>query len=88
MPARIIDGIAVARSVTARVPGALLIAEFAADGKMSGSGPENGCVVLGLCSAGSTPTLFWLDFATSGCRYAAFKRRFHGSFIFAKPDST
>ena len=48
-----------------------LSAEFTAEGKVTGTSPENGCEVLGVWSAGSTSTLFWIDATLNGCQFAA-----------------
>jgi hypothetical protein len=67
------------------VPGTI---EFSADGKVSGSSPENGCTLLGVWSQGGPATLVWLDFTLDGCRYEGLNRRYHGSLILARPDSS
>ena len=66
---------------------ALLTAEFTADGKVMGSSPENGCQVLGVWSAGGQ-TLNWIDLTLSSCNYPDLNRRYHGSLILARPDSS
>jgi hypothetical protein len=66
---------------------ALLTAEFTADGKVMGSSPENGCQVLGVWSAGGQ-TLNWIDLTLSNCKYPDLNRRYHGSLILARPDSS
>lgn len=66
---------------------ALLIAEFTADGKVMGSSSENGCQLLGVWSAGGQ-TLNWIDLTLSNCNYAELNRRYHGSLILARPDSS
>jgi Domain of unknown function (DUF4124) len=66
---------------------ALLTAEFTADGKVMGSSPENGCRLLGVWSAGGQ-TLNWLDLTFSDCSYPDLNRRYHGSLILARPDSS
>jgi hypothetical protein len=66
---------------------ALLTAEFTADGKVIGSSPENGCQLLGVWSAGGQ-TLSWLDLTFSDCNYPDLNRRYHGSLILARPDSS
>jgi Domain of unknown function (DUF4124) len=66
---------------------ALLSAEFTADGKVMGSSPENGCQLLGVWSAGGQ-TLNWVDLTLSNCRYPDLNRRYHGSLILARPDSS
>jgi hypothetical protein len=66
---------------------ALLRAEFAADGKVSGVSDGNGCSLLGVWSDGGQ-TLVWIDMTLSGCNYADLNRRYHGSFILARPDSS
>jgi hypothetical protein len=65
---------------------ALLTAEFTADGKVTGSSPENGCQMLGVWSAGGQ-TLNWVDLTFNHCNYPDLNRRYHGSFILARPDS-
>jgi hypothetical protein len=67
---------------------ALLSVEFTADGKMTGASPGNGCKVLGVWSQGSPQTLIWLDATFDSCSYPSLNRRYHGSFILAKPDSS
>ena len=66
---------------------ALLTVEFTADGKVMGSSPENGCQLLGVWSAGGQ-TLNWLDLTLSNCNYPDLNRRYHGSLILARPDSS
>jgi hypothetical protein len=66
---------------------ALLTAEFSADGKVMGSSPENGCRLLGVWSAGGQ-TLNWIDLTLSNCNYPELNRRYHGSLILARPDSS
>jgi len=66
---------------------ALLTAEFTADGKVMGSSSENGCHLLGVWSAGGQ-TLNWIDLTLSDCNYPDLNRRYHGSFILARPDSS
>lgn len=66
---------------------ALMNAEFTADGKVSGVSAENGCHLLGVWSQGQG-TIQWLDITLSGCSYAGLNRRYHGSLILARPDSS
>jgi hypothetical protein len=66
---------------------ALLTAEFTGDGKVIGSSVENGCQLLGVWSAGGQ-TLNWIDLTLSNCTYADLNRRYHGSLILARPDSS
>jgi hypothetical protein len=66
---------------------ALLTAEFTADGKVMGSSPENGCQLLGVWSTGGQ-TLNWIDLTLSNCNYPDLNRRYHGSLILARPDSS
>jgi hypothetical protein len=61
---------------------------FSADGKVSGTSPDNGCQWLGVWSAGSTPRLFSLDVSFSGCRYAGFNRRFSGNLTATFPEQS
>jgi hypothetical protein len=75
------------RTVQAAHSVALLTAEFTADGKVMGSSPENGCQVLGVWSAGGQ-TLNWIDLTLSSCNYPDLNRRYHGSLILARPDSS
>jgi hypothetical protein len=65
-----------------------LILEFTADGKISGSSVDNGCKVLGVWSQGTPAQIIWLDLTLSGCRFAGLDRRYTGSFMLAKPDSS
>jgi hypothetical protein len=67
---------------------AVLLAEFTLDGKVMGSSSENGCRILGVWSQGITPTLIWIDVTIHNCDYADLDRRYHGSFIVARPDSS
>jgi hypothetical protein len=67
------------------VPGTI---EFAAGGKVSGSSPENGCSLSGVWSHGTPATIIWIDVTLHGCRYAGLNRRYHGSFLLGKPDSS
>jgi hypothetical protein len=66
---------------------ALLTAELTADGKVMGSSSENGCQLLGVWSAGGQ-TLNWIDLTLSNCNYPDLNRRYHGSLILARPDSS
>jgi hypothetical protein len=49
-----------------------LVLTFSADGKVTGSSPDNGGTVLGIWTPGSTPRLFMLDVSLNSCRYARF----------------
>jgi hypothetical protein len=66
---------------------ALLKAEFTADGKVSGSSDGNGCKMLGVWFDGGQ-SLVWIDITLSACTYAELNRRYHGTFILARPDSS
>jgi len=66
---------------------ALMTAEFTPDGKVTGSSAENGCQMLGIWSGGGQ-TLSWIDLTFSRCNYPDLNRRYHGSFILARPDSS
>jgi hypothetical protein len=66
---------------------ALVKAEFTPDGKVTGTSVENGCKVLGVWSDGGQ-TLIWIDITLSGCTYDGLNRRYHGSFILARPDTS
>jgi Domain of unknown function (DUF4124) len=66
---------------------ALLRAEFTADGKVSGASDGNGCKMLGVWSDGGQ-ALVWIDITLSACTYGELNRRYHGSFILARPDSS
>lgn len=48
-------------------------------GKVIGSSPDNGCKVVGIAGPGIMATILNLDVPLSGCRYAGFNRRLHGS---------
>ena len=65
-----------------------LVLTFTADGKVTGSSPDNGCAVLGLWYVGGTPRLFTLDITLSKCRYSGFNRRYSGSFISTFPTNS
>jgi hypothetical protein len=65
-----------------------LTLEFTADGKVSGSSVDNGCRVLGVWSQGGPPQIIWVDITLSACRFAGLDRRYTGSFLLAKPDSS
>jgi hypothetical protein len=58
-----------------------LVLTFSADGKVTGSSPDNGCKVLGVWSPGSTPRLFMLDVSLNSCVYSKFNQRYSGSVI-------
>jgi hypothetical protein len=75
------------QAVQAAYSVALLTAEFTADGKVMGSSPENGCQLLGVWSAGGQ-TLNWIDLTFGNCNYPDLNRRYHGSLILARPDSS
>jgi len=62
-------------------------AEFTADGKVTGLSNENGCQLLGVWSSGGQ-TLAWVDLTLDQCRISELNRRYHGSFILARPDSS
>jgi hypothetical protein len=66
---------------------ALMSAEFTSDGKLTGASPENGCQMLGLWSQGPQ-TLIWVDVTFNRCSYGGLNRRYNGSFILARPDSS
>ena len=66
---------------------ALMSAEFTADGKVTGLSRENGCQLLGVWSEGGQ-TLTWVDLTFTHCSYEDLNRRYHGSFILARPDSS
>jgi hypothetical protein len=65
-----------------------VVLKFTADGKVSGSGPENGCTLLGLWAPGLTPRLFQLDITLSGCQYAGFNRRYSGNLVAAFAENS
>jgi hypothetical protein len=65
-----------------------LVLTFTADGKVTGSSPDNGCEVLGLWYVGATPRLFTLDVTLSKCRYSGFNRRYSGSFVATFPTNS
>jgi hypothetical protein len=62
--------------------------ELSADGKISGASPENGCKLLGLWTPGDPARIVWLDVTLNGCRYAGLNRRYSGSFMLSKPESS
>jgi hypothetical protein len=64
-----------------------MAAEFTADGKITGSSAENMCKMLGVWSGGGQ-TLSWIDLTFSDCNFPDLNRRYHGSFILARPDSS
>lgn len=51
---------------------------LAADGKVSGGSPDNGCRVLGLWMAGRHGTYLALDLTLSRCNYAGLNQRYSG----------
>jgi len=55
---------------------------------VSGLSPENGCTLLGVWSQGTPASIVWLDVTLDGCRYVGLNRRYHGSFLLARPDSS
>jgi hypothetical protein len=63
-----------------------LVLTFSADGKVTGSSPDNGCKVLGVWSPGGTPRLFMLDVSFNGCVYSRFNQRYSGSLIATFPE--
>jgi hypothetical protein len=63
-----------------------MVLTFSADGKVTGSSPENGCKVLGVWSPGSTPRLFVLDVSLNICNYPKFNQRYSGNLIAAFPE--
>lgn len=65
-----------------------LVLTFTADGKVTGSSPDNGCEVLGLWYVGGTPRLFTLDVTLSKCRYSGFNRRYSGNLIATFPTNS
>jgi len=65
-----------------------LMLEFTADGKVSGSSADNGCKVLGVWSQSNPPQVIWVDITLSACQFAGLDRRYTGSFILARPDSS
>ena len=66
---------------------ALMSAEFTDDGKVTGVSTENGCQLLGVWSNGGQ-TLIWVDLTFDHCAVGDLNRRYHGSFILARPDSS
>ena len=54
---------------------------FIADGKVSGTSPDNGCSVLGVWSPGIMPRLLPLDITLKDCLYAGFNRRYSGNLL-------
>lgn len=52
-----------------------------AQGKVTGSAPDNGCKLVGIAKPGVTPTMLWLDVTMSGCKYSGLNRRLFGSLI-------
>jgi hypothetical protein len=63
-----------------------LVLTFSADGKVTGSSPDNGCNVLGVWSPGSTPRLFALDVSLNSCTYPKFNQRYSGNLIATFPE--
>lgn len=63
-----------------------MVLTFSADGKVTGSSPENGCKVLGVWSPGSTPRLFALDVSFNSCTYPKFNQRYSGNLIATFPE--
>jgi hypothetical protein len=62
--------------------------EFTADGKISGNSADNGCKILGVWSQSNPPQIISVDFTLSACHFAGLDRRYTGSFLLAKPDSS
>lgn len=50
-----------------------------AQGKITGSSPENGCKMKGLAMPGMTPMVLSLDVTLSGCSYPKLNRRLFGT---------
>jgi hypothetical protein len=65
-----------------------LTLEFTNDGKVSGGSVDNGCRMLGVWSQGGPPQIIWVDITLSACRFGGLDRRYTGSFLLAKPDSS
>ena len=65
-----------------------LVLEFTADGKVSGGSADNGCKLLGVWSQSNPPQVVWVDITLSACRFAGLDRRYTGSFLLARPDSS
>ena len=67
-----------------------LTLEFTADGKVSGSSPDNGCRWLGVWSQGGKgiERMITLDLSLTNCRFSGFDRRYGGTFLLAVPDSS
>jgi len=63
-----------------------LVLTFSADGKVTGSSPDNGCQVLGVWSPGVTPRLFNLDVSLNSCQYGKFNQRYSGTLIATFPE--
>jgi hypothetical protein len=63
-----------------------LVLTFSADGKVTGSSPDNGCKVLGVWSPGATPRVFMLDVSLNSCGYSKFNQRYSGSLIATFPE--
>jgi hypothetical protein len=66
---------------------ALVRAEFTPDGKVAAVSEENGCQLLGIWSL-SLETLVSLDLTLSHCAHDELNRRYHGTFVLARPDSS
>jgi hypothetical protein len=65
-----------------------LYLSFSADGKVSGSSPDNACTVLGIWSPGVTSWIFNLDVSMKGCQFSRFNRRFSGTLIASFPQQS
>jgi hypothetical protein len=65
-----------------------LTVEFTADGKISGSSADNGCKILGVWSQSNPPQIISVDITLSACHFGGLDRRYLGSFLLAKPDSS
>jgi hypothetical protein len=63
-----------------------MLLSFSADGKVTGSSPDNGCKVLGVWSPGVTPRLFMLDVSLNSCVYPKFNQRYSGNLIATFPE--
>jgi len=66
---------------------ALLKANFTSDGRVTGISDGNGCKWLGVWSGG-WQGLVSIDITLSGCAYGYLNRRYQGTLVLARPDSS
>lgn len=61
---------------------------LSANGRVTGSAPENGCRLLGVTTPGFSGVTINLDVTLTGCRHGAYNRRFNGLLTWSGQSQT